>query len=162
MALRVEPTTLWFKPKAVTSMPWLPQKGGCHQHSIQPPPWCWLRWLDWLLNFLTVSKPLGSHTSSAVVWNSEASEGCAFSSLFTLYTHDEFWCKACLCMTSSLTYIRGEQEINLYSIGKTKELIVGLKKKESQTLQSVYISVAEVVRMHNFRFLDFTISGSLS
>ncbi len=72
------------------------------QYSIQSPPWNWLAKLsslglsttlyNWMLDFLT-NRPqtvwIGGHTSSTLVLNTGAFQGCMLSPLlFMLYTHD--------------------------------------------------------------------------
>ena len=80
---------------------------------------------------------IGIHNSSTLVLNTGAPQGCVLSLLlFTLYT------------TTALPDFKRTTPHLLFSVSKTKELVVEFRKKEAKTHTAVYMSGAEVEQVN--------------
>ena len=80
---------------------------------------------------------IGIHNSSTLVLNTGAPQGCVLSLLlFTLYT------------TTALPAFKRTTPHLLFSVSKTKELVVEFRKKEAKTHTAVYMSGAEVEQVN--------------
>ncbi len=139
---------------------------------------------NWILDFLTnrpQSVRIGSLSSSTLVLNTGAPQGCVLSPLlFTLYTQD---CNSrhgenSIVKFADYTTIIDQisknhkfpyrKEINhlaewctennlLLNVSKTKELIVDFRKKEAKTHKPVFINEAEVEQVSFFSSWESTL-----
>ncbi len=143
----------------------------------------------WIKDFL-INRPqvvrIGNNTSSALILNTAAPQGCVLSPvLFTLFTHD------CTSIHASNTIVKSADDTTVVRLisnndetfyreeihhldrwcsannlvsnsSKTKEVVVDFRRSGRTAHASLLIQGVEVERVENIRFLDIHISADFT